>query len=142
MRRTIMAAGTALLTLAAAASAQQRSASHAQPSWRGRPLSAWVQDLKTAQAPYSRNMAAYAISGMGPAAASAVPALIEALNNPDEVNTVLYPIEVALREIGPAAAAAVPALQKKVDYPNDDVSHMARQALKAITGVEVPKPAN
>jgi hypothetical protein len=140
MRRSITAAGIALVALTAAASAQQTSTSATEPTWRDRPLSAWVRDLQTAEAPYSRNMAAYAISGMGAAAAPAVPALIEALNNPDEVSTVIYPIEVALREIGPAAAAAVPALQKKVEYPNDDVSHMARKALKAITGVEVPKP--
>jgi len=107
-----------------------------EPVFDGRPLSAWVSDLKAA-APQTRNAAAYVISGMGPAAKAAVPALIEALDDP--VAAVRYPVAVALREIGPAAAAAVPALRRALNDSSDDVAAMARKALIAITG-EDPGP--
>jgi HEAT repeat protein len=105
--------------------------------FQGRPLSAWIKDLKAA-APQTRNAAAYSIGSFGPAAKSAVPALIDALNDP--VAAVRYPVCIALREIGPDAAAAVPALQKALDDPNDDVAAIARKALKAITGKDPDQP--
>jgi HEAT repeat protein len=104
----------------------------------GRPLNAWIADL-TAPSPQTRHDAAYNIAWMGPAAAPAVPALIAALDRPDEVATVLYAIEVALREIGPAASAALPSLEKMLDDPNDDVAFMAKKAIKAI---KAPAPAD
>ncbi len=103
------------------------------PMGNGRPLSAWIADLK-GQAPATRHDAAYEIAWFGKAGAPAVPALIEALNQPGEQPVVLYPIEVALREIGPAAAAAIPSLTKMEDHPNDDIAHLAKQALRAIKG--------
>jgi HEAT repeat protein len=117
---------TAALLLAAPAAAQQ------QPSFQGRPLRAWVEDLK-APAPETRSAAAYAISSMGPKAKAAVPALIQALD--DEEPAVRFPVCVALREIGPAASAAVPKLQDvKENDRNDDVAFMAKKALQAIQG--------
>jgi HEAT repeat protein len=101
-------------------------------TYDGKPLGYWIRELRSASAPQSRNAAAYAISGMGPAAISAVPALIEALSDP--ASSVRYPVCVALREIGPGAAAAVPELQKLLDDPSDDVAFMARLALRRITG--------
>jgi len=98
-----------------------------------RPISAVIADLKAA-APQTRNAAAYTLSGMGPDAAPAVPALIEALN--DEAATVRFPVCVALREIGPAASAALPALEKALDDPNDDVAAMAQKAIDKIKGTE------
>lgn len=100
---------------------------------KGRPLSAWIADLK-APSPQTRHDAAYNIAWMGPAAAPAVPALITALEQPDETGVVIYSIEVAFREIGPAAKAALPALETKLDDPNDDVAFMAKKAIQAIKG--------
>jgi HEAT repeat protein len=124
-----------VLTLATTAALQAQTRGQ-EPEFDGRPLSAWVEDLKAA-APQTRNAAAYVISGMGPAARAAVPALIEALDDP--VAAVRYPVAVALREIGPAAAAAVPALRRALNDSSDDVAAMARKALIAITG-EDPGP--
>jgi hypothetical protein len=96
----------------------------------GRHLSEWVADLK-AQAPQVRNAAAYEISGLGPAAAPAVPALIEALD--DSEPSVRFPATVALGEIGPAAAAAVPKLKKMMDEErNDEVAAAAKRAILKI----------
>jgi HEAT repeat protein len=75
---------------------------------------------------------------MGPAAKAAVPALIEALGDPDAA--VRFPVCVALREIGPEAREAVPALTKALDDRSDDVAAMARQALIKITGQD-PLPS-
>lgn len=110
----------------------QSSAKGSEPSFQDRPLSAWVEDLTGAAAPYTRLAAAYAISSMGAAGAPAVPALIEGLH--DNNNAVRYASAIALREIGPPAAAAVPALQEAREDRSDDVAHMARKALRAITG--------
>lgn len=122
------------LTLALVAS--QAASQQKEPVFNGRPLSAWVADLK-APAPYTRNAAAYSISGMGPAAKAAVPALIEALNDP--AAAVRFPVCVALKEIGPDAKEAVPALTKALDDVNDDVAAAARRALIKITGKD-PRP--
>ena len=133
LRRLQVAA--ALLLIPAVAVAQKKAA---QPSYDGKPLSYWIGELK-ASAPQSRNAAAYAISGMGAEGKPAVPALVAALTNKDEVNTVRYPILVALREIGPEAKEAVPAITPFVDDRNDEISAMARKAIKAITGTD-PRP--
>lgn len=137
MIRPLAASLFALTLLAARAEAQGQR--HKEPEFEGRPLSAWIQDLK-APAPYSRNIAAYAISGMGDSAVSAVPALIEALSDP--VPAVRFPVCVALREIGPAAKDAIPALTKALDDPSDDVASMARKALTRITGTDPRPPEN
>jgi HEAT repeat protein len=108
-----------------------------EPESDGRPLSEWVADLK-ALSPQTRNAAAYEIAGLGPAAAAAVPALIEALA--DSQPAVRFPVTVALREIGPAAKAAVPALKKVYEEDiNDEVASSARRAIKAIAPEETPK---
>jgi HEAT repeat protein len=97
----------------------------------GRTLSEWVAELKNGTAPQTRNAAAYEISGMGPAAASAVPALIEALDDPEA--TVRFPVTVALGEIGPAAKAAVPRLKQMMDEEiNDEIAASAKRALRRI----------
>jgi HEAT repeat protein len=134
MRRTIVVTALAVSLFAARAEAQGRKAK--EPEFQGRTLSSWVADLKGA-APYTRNQAAYAISVMGADAGAAVPALIEALKDPEA--TVRYPVCVALREIGPAAKEAVPALTEALDDRNDDVAAMARKALIQITGID-PRP--
>jgi HEAT repeat protein len=101
-----------------------------EPVADGRTLTQWVADLK-AVAPQTRNAAAYEISGMGPAAAPAVPALIEALD--DSEPSVRFPVTVALAEIGPAAKAAVPKLKKMMDEEiNDEIAAAAKRALRRI----------
>ena len=74
---------------------------------------------------------------MGPAGKAAVPALIDALSDPEA--TVRFPVCIALREIGPDAKEAVPALTLALDDRNDDVAAMARKAIIKITG-EDPRP--
>lgn len=128
------------LTLATTgAAAQQHAAKAKEPVFQDRTLSEWVEDLH-ALAPYTRNKAAYAISGMGASAKAAVPALIEALHDPEAA--VRYPVCVALREIGPDAKDAVPALKEALDDRNDDVAAMARRALMKITGEDPLDPGN
>jgi len=119
----------AILFLAPGAWAQG-AGSAKEPVSDGRTLSEWVADLKGA-APQTRNAAAYEISGMGPAAAPAVPALIAALDDPEA--TVRFPVTVALGEIGPAAKAAVPKLKQMMDEEiNDEIAAGAKRALKRI----------
>ena len=87
----------------------QGAGSAKEPMSDGKTLSEWVVDLKDGTAPQTRNAAAYEISGMGPAAAPAVPALIKALDDPEP--TVRFPVLVALGEIGPAAKRALRRIQ-------------------------------
>jgi HEAT repeat protein len=121
-----LTAGAVCITSIASA----QGAATKEPVADGRTLSEWVTELK-AVAPQTRNAAAYEISGMGPAAAPAVPALIEALDDPEA--SVRFPVTVALGEIGPAAKAAVPKLKKMMEEEiNDEIAAAARRALKRI----------
>jgi HEAT repeat protein len=130
-----------LLTLtigltASAAMAQTTQVKAKEPVSDGRTLTEWISDLK-ALAPQSRNAAAYEIAGMGPEAVRAVPALIEALDDPSPV--VRFPVTVALGEIGPGAKAAVPRLQQMAEEEiNDEIAASARRALKRIDPAAVP----
>ena len=119
-----------------AAWAQGKTAQAREPVASGRPLSQWIADLK-APAPQTRNAAAYEIAGLGSEAAPAVPALIQALDDPEA--SVRFPVTVALMEIGPAAKAAVPRLQQMMDEElNDEIAASARRALKRIDPAAVP----
>ena len=136
LTRVLVSWGVAALVLSSGALAQTRPAQAREPMSSGRPLSAWIAELK-ALAPQTRNAAAYEIAGMGPEAAAAVPALIEALDDP--VAAVRYPVTGALLEIGPAAKAAVPRLQQMMDEEiNDEIAASARRALKHIDPAAVP----
>ena len=109
----------------------QGAGSAKEPVSDGKTLSEWVADLKDGTAPQTRNAAAYEISGMGPDAAAAVPALIKALDDPEP--TVRFPVLVALGEIGPAAKAAVPKLKQMMDEEiNDEIAAAAKRALRRI----------
>src|SRR5215470_9610936 len=102
------------------------------------PISVLIADLTKGTAPQTRNAAAYQLAHMGPKAAPAVPALIEALKDP--AASVRYPAAIALREIGPAAKAAIPALKKVAEEdPNDEVAAEAKQALRHIDPNALPK---
>lgn len=122
-----LAAAALILT----SSAWAQGAASKEPMSDGRTLSQWLVDLKEAAAPQVRNAAAYEISGMGPAAAAAVPALIVALDDPEP--TVRFPVTVALAEIGPAAKDAVPRLKKMMDEEiNDELAAAAKRAVRRI----------
>jgi HEAT repeat protein len=136
LKRVLGIGGLVTLVVTSAGLAQASTAK--EPVAEGRPLSAWIADLK-APAPQTRNAAAYQIAGMGPQAAAAVPALIEALDDP--VAAVRYPVTVALLEIGPAARAAVPRLRQMMEEEiNDEIAAGARRALKRI--ILQPSPAS
>jgi HEAT repeats len=121
---------TLILALTTGAASAQNAAGGKEPVTRGRPLSEWIADLK-ADAPATRNAAAYEIAGLGPAAKPAVPALIEALDDPDAA--VRFPVTVALGEIGPEAAAAVPRLKQMMfEEINDEIAAAARRAIRHI----------
>jgi HEAT repeat protein len=125
-----LGAFTLILALTTGRASAQNAAGGQEPVSRGRPLSEWIADLKAA-APATRNAAAYEIASMGAAAKPAVPALIEALDDPDA--TVRFPVTVALGEIGPDAAAAVPRLKQMMfEEINDEIAAAARRAIRHI----------
>jgi HEAT repeat protein len=135
LKRILGAVVVAGAILTAGASAQTPTKVK-EPVSSGRPLSHWIADLK-AQSPQTRNAAAYEIAGLGPAAVRAVPALIEALDDPEPV--VRFPVTVALGEIGPGAKAAVPRLQQMMaEEINDEIAASARRALRHIEPAAVP----
>jgi HEAT repeat protein len=130
LNRVLGALAVMLALVTANASAQNSAPGGNEPMARGRPLSEWITELKAA-APVVRNAAAYEIAGMGPAAAPAVPALIEALDDP--MPAVRFPVTVALGEIGPGAAAAVPRLKQMMEEDlNDEIAAAARRAIRRI----------
>ena len=121
---------TLIFALTTGRASAQNAAEAAEPVSEGRPLSAWIADLKSA-APATRNAAAYEIARMGPAAKAAGPALIRALDDSDAA--VRFPVTVALAEIGPDAAAAVPRLKKMMfEEINDEIAAAARRAIRHI----------
>lgn len=136
LKRSLGLWGLAALAFTSMAVAQAKPVQSKEPVSNGRPLSEWIAELKGA-APQTRNAAAYEIAGMGPEAAAAVPALIEALDDP--IAAVRYPVTVALLEIGPGAKAAVPRLQQMMEEEiNDEIAASARRALKRIDPAAVP----
>ena len=119
-----------IIALTTGGASAQNAAGGKEPVSRGRPLSEWISDLKAA-APATRNAAAYEIASLGPAAKPAVPALIEALDDPDAA--VRFPVTVALGEIGPDAVAAVPRLKQMMfEEINDEIAAAARRAIRHI----------
>jgi hypothetical protein len=125
-----LGAFTLILALSTGGASAQNVSGGSEPVSRGRPLSEWVADLKAA-APSVRNAAAYEIASLGPAAKPAVPALIQALDDPDPA--VRFPVTVALGEIGPDAAAAVPRLKQMMfEEINDEIAAAARRAIRHI----------
>ena len=130
LRRALGAAALTFMMATTSGSAQNGAPATKEPVSQGRPLSEWIADLKAA-APLTRNAAAYEIASLGPAAAGAVPALIEALDDP--IAVVRFPITVALGEIGPGAAAAIPRLKQMMEEEiNDEIAASAKRAIRRI----------
>jgi HEAT repeat protein len=130
LRHALGAAALTLMMATTSVSAQNGAPAAKEPVSQGRPLSQWIADLKGA-APLTRNAAAYEIASLGPAAAAAVPALIEALDDP--IAVVRFPVTVALGEIGSAAAAAIPRLKQMMEEEiNDEIAASAKRAIRRI----------
>jgi HEAT repeat protein len=89
----------ALLTFAGDGPAMAPAA-EPEPAYQGRPLSAWVSDLKSRD-PDVRFDAAIAVGRLGPRAGSAVPDLIAMLK--DENSEVVYAARLSLGRIGKPA---------------------------------------
>jgi len=98
----------------------------ADVTYRGVPLSAYVKQLKGKDVKAQLD-AIYAIQGMGPVAAAAVPDLVPFLSAQDWfVRTAAMK---ALSEIGPASAPAAPRLAEALSDQNADVRRAAAQTL-------------
>jgi hypothetical protein len=80
--------------------------------------------------PRVRGLSAQRIGGMGPAAASAVPALVRLLREPYEGSR--NSACIGLRGIGPGAKAALPALREALNDPSQDVQRFAQRAIDSI----------
>jgi HEAT repeat protein len=96
------------------------------PEYKGRPLSAWLKDLDSRDAD-ARVAALKAVAALGPAAAAATPALIEALG--DRSAYVRRLAADALGAIGPDARAAAVPLARLATDPDDRLRWAAGEAL-------------
>jgi HEAT repeat protein len=97
-----------------------------EPTFEGKPVSAWVNALK-AKDPKARAHAAYALGVIGPAATAAVPALSDALKDRDE--DVRHWAAEALGRIG---AVAVPVL---IDALKDNDKSLRLEAATALGNI-------
>jgi HEAT repeat protein len=101
----------------------------------GPVLSVLVQGLKD-QEPHARQHSALALAELGRVAASAVPALCEALQDGDSV---VPPAALsALASIGPEADLAVPALIQLLSQPPSRLRNQALDSLASIGAAAVP----
>jgi HEAT repeat protein len=87
---------------------QNDALQHGQAEVQGRPLQAWLNDLRSDN-PATAQEALQALGTLGPANADAVPELTEALKDPKPL--VRAGAARALDRIGPAARQAVPAME-------------------------------
>jgi HEAT repeat protein len=134
MLKLVPTVALALVALTQGARAQAASAGTGggEPLYDGKTVSAWQAQLSD-KVPEYRIRAAYALASFGPAARSAIPALLAALR--DETPAVRYAAAWALGEMGPAAESAIPALEEVLN--NDmvgDVRWSAKKALGKIRG--------
>jgi HEAT repeat protein len=101
-------------------------ASNLDTTYRGRTLREWIELLGNTNADTRRN-AALAIGGMGAGASGAVPALVEALQDP--VAGVRHGAATALGRIGSRARSAVRPLTVALKDSDDPVRSAAATAL-------------
>jgi HEAT repeat protein len=139
-RRAFRLVGWWGTVLCLAALARSGAADTEEPSFRGRPLSDWVKELKAPEAEM-RRQAAVALSQMGPAAKPAVNDLGNALK--DEDATVRLTVVTALWRLGPDAQVVAPAVAATLKKDRDQrVRTMAAYALgKVSTSTKEVVPA-
>jgi HEAT repeat protein len=95
---------------------------------KGKRVSLWIQDLKEGPWPSDRWRAALAIGEIGPEARAAIPHLIKALQDHDDI--VRWAAARALGRFGPEAGKAAAALQKlAAKDPHAAVRAAARDSL-------------
>jgi HEAT repeat protein len=107
-----------------------------EPRYKTLPASYWLKQIRDIDAA-NRYHAAHALGEMGPTVDGAMPALINALNDPHA--TVRWEAVKALAKFGPAARDAAPALQRCVSDPEPSVKMAAEAALNAINREPLPK---
>jgi hypothetical protein len=90
-----------------------------------------MKTLKTHKDPKMRYWAAESLGHFGPEAREAVPALSEALKDPDGM--VRMGAAYALAEIGPDAREAAPKLQEALQDPDKQVRDAAAYALPRVS---------
>jgi HEAT repeat protein len=114
-------------TAALASTAEPRD--DKEPVYRGQPLSAWVEDLKSGDRA-TRWVALAAIAEMGPKAEKAVGPVARLLASP--VAGDREHAAEALGQIGPEAREAVPALEKLLGDADSQVAKAAGVAMERI----------
>ena len=100
----------------------------------GKPVEFWVEALKAPNTDAKQRLKAVkTLSNVGPAHPQAIPALIEALEQPDA--TLRGEVVLALFKIGPAAKGALPALERLSQSDKDEkVRDYAKKMIAVING--------
>lgn len=97
----------------------------------GKPVSHWVDELRTSPDAKVRKEAAFKLGNVGPTDPTALPALLEGLKDRDAV--VRRESIQAIVKFGPAALDAVPALTELHQHDRDaKVREFASKALEKI----------
>ncbi len=108
-----------------------------EPAYRGKPLSAWLQRLRSGNEKEREEAAVTLDESIGPAGKAAVPALIEALK--DSNTAVCSRAARALGKVGPGARAAAPALVALVkDRKKDFITRTNAARSLGQVGAEAP----
>jgi HEAT repeat protein len=118
--------------LAAAAAAAPAQAPN-EATYKGKPTAYWVERLGH-PVPQTRQEAVQAVTALGPAAADAVPGLLDLLQ--DDATTIRLGALAALGQIGPAAKDAVPTLLAALSDTDPQFRGTAVQALGRVGGGE------
>jgi HEAT repeat protein len=97
----------------------------------GKPVSHWVEVLKTSPSAKARKEAAFKLGNVGPAESAALPALVGALKDADAA--VRREAILAVVKFSPQAREAVPALTELRPLDRDPVvREYARKALEKL----------
>ena len=99
-------------------------------AFRGKSVEQCIEGLRSPDAA-TRRAAAWALSELGPQAASAVPELTIALDDPE----VRIPALLALEAIGPKASPAAPKVASLLSHPDDFIRQGATFTLKGLSTV-------
>lgn len=107
-----------------------------EPRYKTLPASYWLKQIRDRDAS-NRYHAAHALGEMGPSVPGALPALIQALDDPH--TTVRWEAVQALAKFGPEAKEAVPRVRQCLNDPERSVQWAAEGALKEIAQEARPK---